>query len=196
MNALRAAEWELVAGPYPPMCVIRCSHVLKCKLRCSPASQLKRKHQTNSMSFLNYARDERMVVVGLTAAFVGVVATMRMLLQQWRDGTEIKPQQPTTQYITQETEDSLKPGTLDMLLGHYNFAIREVAAKIVCDRAVNDGETINYLLWGITRPDYDERMKNLRTLAFITDPREDPHHWSTGMCREGRFAALPSRSKA
>lgn len=123
------------------------------------------------MSFLTYARDERMVVVGLTAAFVGVVATMRVLLQQWRDGTEIKPQQPTTQYITQETEDSLKPSTLDMLLGHYNFAIREVAAKIVCDRAVNDGETIDYLLWGITRPDYDERMKNLRTLAFITDPR-------------------------
>ncbi|KAK7719620.1 hypothetical protein SLS64_001797 [Diaporthe eres] len=131
------------------------------------------------MSFLTYARDERVVVVGLTAAFVGVIATMRVLLQQWRDGTEIKPQQPTTQYITQETEDSLRPSTLDMLLGHYNFAIREVAAKIVCDRAVNDGETINYLLWGITRPDYDERMKNLRTLAFITDPRMSYHRCCT-----------------
>jgi hypothetical protein len=146
------------------------------------------------MSFLTYARDERMVVVGITAAFVGVVATMRVLLQQWRDGTEIKPQQPTTQYITQETEDSLKPSTLEMLLGHYNFAIREVAAKIVCDRAVNDGETIDYLLWGITRPDYDERMKNLRTLAFITDPRMNHHSWSTGKWRKGMCAALPSRS--
>lgn len=139
------------------------------------------------MSFLTYARDERVVVVGLTAAFVGVVATMRVLLQQWRDGTEIKPQQPTTQYITQETEDSLRPSTLDMLLGHYNFAIREVAAKIVCDRAVNDGETIDYLLWGITRPDYDERMKNLRTLAFITDPRMSYHRWYTGKWRKGRW---------
>lgn len=136
-----------------------------------------------------------MVVVGLTAAFVGVVATMRVLLHQWRDGTEIKPQQPTTQYITQETEDSLRPSTLDMLLGHYNFAIREVAAKIVCDRAVNDGETIDYLLWGITRPDYDERMKNLRTLAFITDPRMSYHRCCTGKWRKGRCVALPSRSK-
>lgn len=147
------------------------------------------------MSFLTYARDERVVVVGLTAAFVGVVATMRVLLHQWRDGTEIKPQQPTTQYITQETEDSLRPSTLDMLLGHYNFAIREVAAKIVCDRAVNDGETIDYLLWGITRPDYDERMKNLRTLAFITDPRMSYHRCCTGKWRKGRCVALPSRSK-
>lgn len=124
-----------------------------------------------TMSLLNYARDERLVIVGLTAAIIGVVATARMLLTQMRDTAEIKPPQPTTQYITQETEDSLKPTTLDTILGHYNYAIREIAAKIVCDRAVNDGESIDILLWGITRPEYDERMKCLRTLAFITDPR-------------------------
>lgn len=124
------------------------------------------------MALLTFARDERVIVVGLAAAVVGVVATMRMLLTRLRDEAEIKQQQPTTQYITQETEDSLKPNTLETLLGHYNFAIREIANKIVTDRAVNDGETIDYLLYGITRPDYDERLKSLHTLAYMTDPRK------------------------
>lgn len=123
------------------------------------------------MSLLTFARDERVIVLGLAAAAVGVVATMRMFLTRMLDEAEIKQQQPTTQYITQETEDSLKPNTLDTLLAHYNYAIREIAGKIVTDRAVNDSESINYLLWGITRPDYDERLKCLRTLAYITDPR-------------------------
>jgi hypothetical protein len=124
------------------------------------------------MGLLSFARDERVLLVGLGAAAAGVVAMMRILLAQYRDASEIKPIQPKTQYITQETEDSLKPGTLESLLGHYNFAIRETAAKIVCDRAVNDGTTVNELLWGITRPDYEERMKNLRALAMITDQRK------------------------
>lgn len=122
----------------------------------------------------------RMVVVGLTAAMVGAVATLRLFLTRLRDDAEIKQQQPPTQYITQETEDSLKPNTLNTLLEHYNFAIREISGKIVTDRAVNDGESIEYLLWGITRSDYDERLKCLRTLAYVTDPRE--HHRSTGTC--------------
>ncbi|KAJ4422131.1 hypothetical protein N0V82_003214 [Gnomoniopsis sp. IMI 355080] len=126
------------------------------------------------MSLLTFARDERVIVFGLAAAAVGVVATMRMLLSRMLDEAEIKQQQPTTQYITQETEDSLKPNTLDTLLAHYNYAIREIAGKIVTDRAVNDSESINYLLWGITRPDYDERLKCLRTLAYITDPQTIP----------------------
>lgn len=120
------------------------------------------------------ARDERVLVVGLAAAVMGVVATMRMLLTSLRDEAEIKQPQPTTQYITQETEDSLKPNTLDTLLSHYNYSIREISGKIVTERAVNDGETIDYLLWGITQADYDERLKCLRTLAFITDPRMIP----------------------
>lgn len=132
------------------------------------------------MPLLNFARDERVLVVGLAAAVVGVVATMRVFLARVRDEAEIKQQQPTTQYITQETEDSLKSNTLNTLLEHYNFAIREIAGKIVTDRAVNDGESIDYLLWGITRPDYDERLRCLRTLAYITDPRMTAHlcpHW-------------------
>lgn len=123
------------------------------------------------MSLLRLARDERVVVFGLVAAAVGVVATMRVFLARMRDEAEIKQKQPTTQYITQETEDSLKSTTLETLLAHYNYSIREIAGKIVTDRAVNDNETINYLLWGVTRPDYDERLKCLRTLAYITDSR-------------------------
>ncbi|GAB1310917.1 Cytoskeleton-associated protein [Madurella fahalii] len=109
------------------------------------------------------------------AWFMGV----RYLLKKWRDEAEIKPVQPKTQYITQETEDALKLSTLDTLLGHYNYAIRETSAKIVCDRAVNDKETVEMLLWGITRKDYDERMRNLRALAIITDSQslERLHRW-------------------
>ena len=106
----------------------------------------------------------------LTLATVGLFVLGHLVTRQWRDEAEIKPQQPKTQYITQDTEDSLQLNTLDTLLGHYNYLIRETAAKIICDRAVNDGTTLEILLWGITREDYEERMKNLRALAVITDP--------------------------
>ncbi|KAK3341554.1 hypothetical protein B0T25DRAFT_522845 [Lasiosphaeria hispida] len=132
------------------------------------------------MSWLNtLIRDDRVIFGGLGMSAVGMVVMIRLLLEKWREESEIKPVQPKTQYITQDTEDSLKQGTLDTLLGHYNYAIRETAAKIVCDRAVNDGTTIELLLWGITRNDYDERMKNLRALAVITDPQSLPllHTW-------------------
>ena len=118
------------------------------------------------------ARDDRVILAGLSVGAIGLVFTMRTILTLYRDEVEIKPPQPKTQYITQDTEDSLKLGTLDTLLGHYNYAIRETASKIVCDRAMNDGSTVETLLYGITRPDYDERMKNLRCLAIITDHRE------------------------
>lgn len=103
---------------------------------------------------------------------VALVGTVLLALDQWRSECETKPPQPKPQYITQDTEDALKLTTLDTLLGHYNHAIRETAVKIVCDRAVNDKDTLEQLLWGITRPNYDERLKNLRALAVVTDPRE------------------------
>ncbi|KAL2165824.1 hypothetical protein VTG60DRAFT_3747 [Thermothelomyces hinnuleus] len=124
-------------------------------------------------------RDDRVLFGYLAINAVGWLMGVRVLLKKWRDEAEIKPVQPKTQYITQETEDALKLGTLDTLLGHYNQSIRETAAKIVCDRAVNDRETVDQLLWGITRKDYDERMRNLRALAIITDPQslERLHRW-------------------
>lgn len=106
----------------------------------------------------------------LTLGVVGLLVVGQLATKYWRDEAEFKPVLPKTQYITQDTEDSLELNTLDTLLGHYNYLIRETAAKIICDRAVNDPSTLEILLWGITREDYDERMKNLRALAVITDP--------------------------
>jgi len=113
-----------------------------------------------------------LLVANLTLGVVGLLVVGQLATRYWRDEAEFKPQLPKTQYITQDTEDSLELNTLDTLLGHYNYLIRETAAKIICDRAVNDPSTLEILLWGITRPDYDERMKNLRALAVITDPSE------------------------
>ena len=118
-------------------------------------------------------RDERVVFTGvgfLTASFI--VYAMTTWLSSWRDETIVVPNPPKTQYITQQTEDSLELKTLDTLLGHYNNTIRETAAKIICDRAANDSRLIETLLRGITRPDYDERVKNLRALSIICVPRE------------------------
>ncbi|RWA11411.1 hypothetical protein EKO27_g3701 [Xylaria grammica] len=94
---------------------------------------------------------------------------MRAILLHSRDKAEIQPTQPKTQYITQSTEDSLKLSTLDTLLQHYNFAIRDTTLRIIAGRAVNDGSAIGHLLWGITRKDYDERMRSLRALTFALE---------------------------
>lgn len=115
------------------------------------------------------ARDERVILGGLGVMAIGTVYMLHTLLTAFRDEAEVKPVQPKTQYITQETEDALKYSTLETLLRHYNWSIRDTTGKIVCDRAANDGSTIETLLYGITRPDYEERMKNLRALAIITD---------------------------
>ena len=159
--------------------------------------------------------DDRVLLGGLAISAVGWLFWAPVLLAEWRDDAEIKPVQPKTQYITQETEDALKLGTLDTLLDHYNQSIRETSAKIVCDRAVNDKATVDFLLWGITRKDYDERMKNLRALAIITDPRElfglvpaPPRQHETdcvaresraappmeGLCRPGQVSGAVPRS--
>ncbi|OAA63669.1 cytoskeleton-associated protein [Niveomyces insectorum RCEF 264] len=121
------------------------------------------------MVLFSWVRDERVVLAGLAVTTVGVVVGMHAILRRFRDASEIKPVQPKTQYITQETEDALPAPTLNSLLDHYNFSIRETAAKIVCDRAINDDKTLRFLLRGIAQPDYEERMKNLRALAMLTD---------------------------
>ncbi len=122
------------------------------------------------VSFLPY--DNRVLLASLGFGAVTMAYTLRVYLQDHRDNAEIKPVQPKTQYITQDTEDSLRLGTLDTLLGHYNFAIRETAVKILCDRAANDGASIQFLLYGITRPDHDTRLEHLQCLAMIIDHRK------------------------
>ncbi|KAI0400318.1 hypothetical protein F4802DRAFT_500597 [Xylaria palmicola] len=126
------------------------------------------------MGFSSFVRDERLVAVGLGIATVGCIAAMRAILLHSRDKAEIKPTQPKTQYITQDTEDSLKLSTLNTLLQHYNFAIRDTTLRIVAGRAINDRSAIDALLWGITREEYDERMRSLRALAFALE--DNSHH--------------------
>ena len=109
-------------------------------------------------TLLSVVRDERVILVSLGLATFGIISTVVTALTIIRDDNEIPPPQPKTQYITQETEDSLQLETLEKLLDHPNYSIREIAIKILCDRAVNDQETTQYLLYGITRPNYDERM--------------------------------------
>jgi hypothetical protein len=122
-----------------------------------------------SMGYLSFARDERFVALGISFAAVGCITAMHLILLHFRDEAEIKPAQPKTQYITQDTEDSLKLNTLQNLVQHYNFAIRDTALRIVAGRAVNDSSAIDQLLWGITREDYDERMRNLDALIFAVE---------------------------
>ncbi|KAI1466916.1 uncharacterized protein F4812DRAFT_433232 [Daldinia caldariorum] len=124
------------------------------------------------MGFPSSLRDERLVTAGLGLAAVGLLIGMRAVLEYYRDEAEIKPTPPKTQYITQETEDSLRLDTLDNLLGHYNFAIRDTTLKIIAGRAVHDPSTIYSLLWGITRENYDERMEALRALAFAMEDKD------------------------
>ncbi|KAK1830039.1 hypothetical protein QBC39DRAFT_261737 [Podospora conica] len=115
-------------------------------------------------------RYDALIFAGLVTTTTAMGVMLHHTLKEWQGDAKIKPVQPKAKYITQDTEDALTVSTLDGLLGHYNSAIRETAAKIVCDRVLNDEATIEILLRGITRPDYDERLKNLRALAVITDP--------------------------
>ncbi|GJC92245.1 cytoskeleton-associated protein [Colletotrichum higginsianum] len=124
------------------------------------------------MTFMSFLRDERVILVGIGAATFGLVTMMTQMLTYIRDDNEVKVTPPKTQYITQETEDALGLDTLDKLLCHPNFSIRDVAIKILCDRAVNDPDTVRHLLYGITRPDYDthfaEGLSKLHTWRAYT----------------------------
>ncbi|KAI1203786.1 hypothetical protein F5X97DRAFT_282010 [Nemania serpens] len=121
------------------------------------------------MGSFSFLRDERLLAVGFGIAAISCAAAMRLILLRSRDRAEIQPKQPKAQYITQATEDSLGLGTLNTLLQHYNFAIRDTTLRIVAGRAVNDKSAMEDLLRGITRKDYDERMQSLRALTFALE---------------------------
>jgi hypothetical protein len=121
-----------------------------------------------SSYFFTFVRDERVILTTLGLATAGIISTMVTALTITRDNNEIPPTEPKTQYITQDTEDSLDLTTIDKLISHPNYSIREVAIKILCDRAINDDDCIEALLRGITNENYDERMEALRALALLT----------------------------
>lgn len=116
---------------------------------------------------LSFGRDERVLLVCIGLATLGVVSTMMTALTLIRDDSEVPPSEAKTEYITQDTEDSLQLETLDKLVDHPNYSIRRVALRIVCDRAANDSETIDYLLRGIACPEYTFRLQCLRALSLL-----------------------------
>ncbi|ROT37308.1 hypothetical protein SODALDRAFT_324935 [Sodiomyces alkalinus F11] len=116
---------------------------------------------------LRFFRDDRVILAGIGITTFTMVSVMTQALVWARDENEVKPTPPKTQYITQDTEDALQLETLDKLVAHPNYSIRDIATKILCDRAVNDNETIHYLLYNITRPDYDTRIQSLHALATL-----------------------------
>ncbi|KAI1437556.1 hypothetical protein GGR50DRAFT_46364 [Xylaria sp. CBS 124048] len=124
------------------------------------------------MGVLSVLRDERVVAISFGLAAIGCLAAMRAILLQSRDKAEIPPPVLKTQYITQATEDSLKPSTLNTLINHYNFSIRDTTLRIIAGRVVNDASALEDLFRGITLKDYDERMKYLRALTFTLE--DDP----------------------
>lgn len=119
-------------------------------------------------SLSSAVRDERVILAGIGLATFGIVSIMMTALTIIRDESTLPPSHPKTRYITQETEDSLEVETLERLVDHPSYSIREVANKILCDRAINNQEVVQTLLYGITRPDYTERMRSIRALAFLT----------------------------
>lgn len=133
-----------------------------------------------SDNFISFARDERIILLGIGLASFSIVSTVVAGLTVMRDASAIPPSVPKTRYITQDTEDSLELQTLEKLLQHPGFSVREIAGKILCERAVNNKDVVTHLLYGITRSDYDERMKSLRALALLT-----------GQTTGNEFCAIP-----
>ncbi len=106
---------------------------------------------------------------------------MRRMLTAYRDSVEVKKPSPKTQYITQGTEDALKSSTLEKLIESHNYGIQETAARIVADRALHDGTTLDALLWELTRSDRDRREQAIRALYMLTEQRTCPESFLLGL---------------
>ena len=119
---------------------------------------------------LAVGRDERLLLATIGVMTFCIVTTMVTALAVIRDDNELPPVQPKTQYITQDTEDALQLDTLEKLIDHPNYSIRDIAVKILRDRALLDPETRAYLHYGLTRSNYDLRLQCLRALAVLTGP--------------------------
>ena len=100
---------------------------------------------------------------------IGVMGTM---LAGFRNTAIIPPPKSVTKQIDQKVEDSLKTRTLEKLLNSNNYSIQEIAAIIVCERALHDDDTINTLLWHITRPSYTSREQGIRALSMMMNSSE------------------------
>jgi len=110
---------------------------------------------------------DRFALAAMGVLGIGVVWTVSTMIVMVMEDNKIESPKPKTQYITQDTEDALPVDTLDKLLYHPSYSIREVSLKILCDRAVNDKDTLTTLLHGITQKEYERRSECLRAIVLL-----------------------------
>jgi hypothetical protein len=121
------------------------------------------------MAALSPATQDRLLVLGLGVTACAVIGLMRRMLVYYREAAAIPQAENKPQYITQDVEDSLKLSTLDKLLDSPNYSIQEITAVIICERALHDGQTIDTLLYYITRPDHDTREQSIKALSMMVN---------------------------
>lgn len=114
-----------------------------------------------------FGRDERVILVTIGFATASVLTSMVASLVLLRDEVALPPTQAKPRYITQDTEDALEGDTIEKLLNHPSFSVRDISTRILADRAINSDETVKTLLYNTTRPDYDERVQSLRVLNLL-----------------------------
>ncbi len=83
-----------------------------------------------------------MVVLGLGIGLIGLHTLIHHSLQEVRESHKYKPPPIKPQYIDQNTEDKIPNRTLDVLRQSSNDNVKDVAKRIIIDRALYDGETI------------------------------------------------------
>lgn len=125
-----------------------------------------------TMPVMSPATENRLLLLGIGITAIGSIGVLRRMLIHYRDTAKEPKPRAKTQFITQNTEDSLKPATLAKLIESHNYLIFETATRIVCDRALHDEATIEAILHEITRPHHDRRERGLRVLLMLCNKRE------------------------
>lgn len=129
------------------------------------------------MASLSPVAEERLLWLGVTlASCIGVELVRYLLFPSSHTSASEPARCPSKREppATQQTEDALKPETLEVLMRSYNYGIRETAAAIVLDRALHDPKTIDLLLYEITRPDHDRREAGIRALHQLSEQGDIP----------------------
>lgn len=111
----------------------------------------------------------RLLIIGVGLASVLAWTWAKHRLEDYRTKAQIPLDLPRSQYINQATEDALKPQTLFKLIQSPNYGIADIASRIVLDRALHSPETLDALLWEVTRADHERREWGIRALHLLTE---------------------------
>jgi hypothetical protein len=119
------------------------------------------------MPSISMAKDNRLLLALGLGLSVGVLGLMRYMLISYRDAALVKEKPQKTQYINQETEDALKVSTLTKLYKSHSHAIKDMATRIACDRALHDNSTLDAVLHEATCPELERRERGVRALYYL-----------------------------